>query len=281
MTMIQVDDLKKSFGSEDALRGITFNVGRGEIFGLLGPSGSGKTTTIKIMTGEFKPSGGDVNVNSYSYKQFSKNDYVSSLGILSDKSSLYDRLTVKDNLELFRKLYNAPKGSVEKVLKDVGLESETDKTVSKLSKGMKQRILLCKAVIHRPAILFLDEPTSALDPTTTEKIHDMLEELRNEGTTILLTTHNMDEATRLCDNVAFLYQGVIQDAGAPNDLRHKYKRDEVHITYADGTVKTVARNAENRQLLDNVLFNSEVADVRTDFPTLGEVFKKVTGKELI
>ncbi|MDO5360237.1 MAG: ATP-binding cassette domain-containing protein, partial [Jeotgalicoccus sp.] len=94
MTMIQVDDLKKSFGSEDALRGITFNVERGEIFGLLGPSGSGKTTTIKIMTGEFKPSGGDVHVNSYSYKQFSKNDYVSSLGILSDKSSLYDRLTV-------------------------------------------------------------------------------------------------------------------------------------------------------------------------------------------
>lgn len=281
MTMIQVDDLKKSFGSEDALRGITFNVERGEIFGLLGPSGSGKTTTIKIMTGEFKPSGGDVNVNSYSYKQFSKNGYVSSLGILSDKSSLYDRLTVKDNLELFRKLYNAPKGSVEKVLKDVGLESEIDKTVSKLSKGMKQRILLCKAVIHRPAILFLDEPTSALDPTTTEKIHDMLEELRNDGTTILLTTHNMDEATRLCDNVAFLYQGVIQDAGAPNDLRHKYKRDEVHITYADGTVKTVARTAENKQLLDNVLFNSEVADVRTDFPTLGEVFKKVTGKELI
>lgn len=281
MSMIQVDGLKKSFGSEDALRGITFNVERGEIFGLLGPSGSGKTTTIKIMTGEFKPSGGDVHVNSYSYKQFSKNDYVSSLGILSDKSSLYDRLTVKDNLELFRKLYNAPKGSVEKVLRDVGLESEIDKTVSKLSKGMKQRILLCKAVIHRPAILFLDEPTSALDPTTTEKIHDMLEELRNDGTTILLTTHNMDEATRLCDNVAFLYQGVIQDSGAPVDLRHKYKRDEVHITYTDGTVKTVERTAKKKQLLDNVLFNSEVADVRTDFPTLGEVFKKVTGKELV
>lgn len=281
MTMIQVDGLKKSFGSEEALRGITFNVERGEIFGLLGPSGSGKTTTIKIMTGELKPSGGDVYVNSYSYKQFGKNDYVSSLGILSDKSSLYDRLTVKDNLELFRKLYNAPKGSVEKVLKDVGLENEIDKTVSKLSKGMKQRILLCKAVIHRPAILFLDEPTSALDPATTEKIHDMLEELRDEGTTILLTTHNMDEATRLCDNVAFLYQGVIQDSGAPADLRHKYKRDEVHITYIDGTVTTAARTAENRELLNKVLLNAEVADVRTDFPTLGEVFKKVTGKELV
>ena len=281
MTMIQVDNLKKSFGSEDALRGITFNVERGEIFGLLGPSGSGKTTTIKIMTGEFKPSGGDVNVNDYSYKQFNKNDYISSLGILSDKSSLYERLTVKDNLELFRKLYNAPKGSVEKVLKDVGLEGEINKTVSKLSKGMKQRILLCKAVIHRPSILFLDEPTSALDPTTTERIHDMLEELRDEGTTILLTTHNMDEATRLCDNVAFLYQGVIQDSGAPFDLRHKYKRNEVHITFNDGRRRTIERTAENKQQLDNVLFSEDVAEVRTDFPTLGEVFKKVTGKELV
>lgn len=281
MSIIQVDNLKKSFGSEQALRGITFNVAQGQIFGLLGPSGSGKTTTIKIMTGEFKPSDGDVNVNNYNYKQFGKNDYVSSLGILSDKSSLYDRLTVKDNLELFRKLYNAPKGSVEKVLKDVGLEDEMNKTVSKLSKGMKQRILLCKAVIHRPAILFLDEPTSALDPTTTERIHDMLEELRDDGTTVLLTTHNMDEATRLCDNVAFLYQGVIQDYGSPRDLRHKYKRNEVHITYKDNSVKTVERTVENKQLLDNVLFDEEVADVRTDFPTLGEVFKKVTGKELV
>src|SRR5699024_8159760 len=191
------------------------------------------------------------------------------------------RLTVKDNLELFRKLYNAPKGSVEKVLKDVGLESEIDKTVSKLSKGMKQRILLCKAVIHRPAILFLDEPTSALDPTTTEKIHDMHEELRYYGTTILFTRHNIDEATLLCDKVAFLYQGNIQDSGAPSDLRHKYKREEVHITYNDGTMKTVEKKEENRQLLNNVLFSEEVADVRTDFPTLGEVFKKVTGKELV
>src|SRR5699024_6989549 len=214
MSMIQVNELKKSFGSEAALRGISFEVGKGEIFGLLGPSGSGKTTTIKIMTGEFKPTDGDVNVNQFNFRQFGKNEYVGSLGILSDKSSLYDRLTVKDNLELFRKLYNAPKGSVEKVLKAVGLEDEMNKTESKLSKGMKQRILLCKAVIHRPAILFLDEPTSALDPTTTERIHDMLEELRDDGTTILLTTHNMDEATRLCDNVAFLYQGVIQDSGS-------------------------------------------------------------------
>ncbi|QQD84656.1 ABC transporter ATP-binding protein [Jeotgalicoccus sp. ATCC 8456] len=280
MTVIKVRDLEKTFGSERALKGVSFEMKKGEIFGLLGPSGSGKTTTIKILTGEFEPSSGTVIVNGFNHEQFGKNEYVSKLGILSDKSSLYERLTVKDNLELFRKLYGAPKGSVERVLKDVGLADQINKTVSKLSKGMKQRILLCKAVIHKPDILFLDEPTSALDPTTAEKIHEMLEGLRDEGTTVLLTTHNMDEATRLCDHVAFLYQGVIQDHGGPSELRHKYKRNVVHVTYNDGSQKTIDKSADNEALLKSVLLDEAAVDVRTDFPTLGEVFKKVTGKEL-
>ena len=280
MSVIKVRDLEKTFGSERALKGVSFEMEKGEIFGLLGPSGSGKTTTIKILTGEFEPSSGTVIVNGFNHEQFGKNEYVSKLGILSDKSSLYERLTVKDNLELFRKLYGAPKGSVERVLKDVGLAEEINKTVSKLSKGMKQRILLCKAVIHKPDILFLDEPTSALDPTTAEKIHEMLEGLRDEGTTVLLTTHNMDEATRLCDHVAFLYQGVIQDHGEPSKLRHKYKRDVVHVTYKDGSQQSFERSKENETLLQSILLSEEAIDVRTDYPTLGEVFKKVTGKEL-
>ena len=280
MSIITVRDLEKKFGSERALKGVSFEMQKGQIFGLLGPSGSGKTTTIKVLTGEFEPNGGTVIVNGFNHEQFGKNEYVSKLGILSDKSSLYERLTVKDNLELFRKLYGAPKGSVENALKDVGLADEINKTVSKLSKGMKQRILLCKAVIHKPDILFLDEPTSALDPTTAEKIHEMLEALRDEGTTVLLTTHNMDEATRLCDNVAFLYQGVIQDYGSPSELRHKYKRNVVHVTYEDGSQKTIDKSADNEALLKSILLDESAVDVRTDFPTLGEVFKKVTGKEL-
>lgn len=281
MSVIKVDELKKSFSHEQALKGISFQVEKGEIFGLLGPSGSGKTTTIKIMTGEFNATDGEVEVNSTGQKDFGKTSYVKNLGILSDKSSLYERLTVKDNLELFQKLYNAPKKRVDEVLKEVGLETEKDKRVSKLSKGMKQRILLCKAVIHKPDILFLDEPTSALDPTTTEKIHDMLENLRDEGTTIMLTTHNMDEATRLCDNVAFLYEGEIQDYGSPAALRHKYKKNVIHLTFDDGQIQTIERNMENENIVQDAVSNDEVIDIRTDFPTLGEVFKKVTGKELV
>lgn len=281
MSVIKVDELKKSFGNEHALKGISFNVEKGEIFGLLGPSGSGKTTTIKVMTGEFNATGGHVEVNGTPQKHFGKTSYIKNLGILSDKSSLYERLTVKDNLELFQKLYNAPKNRVDEVLKEVGLESEKDKRVSKLSKGMKQRILLCKAVIHKPDILFLDEPTSALDPTTTEKIHDMLEALRDEGTTIMLTTHNMDEATRLCTNVAFLHEGVIRDHGTPADLRHKYKKNEIHLTHEDGHVETIERNQENEGRIKDAVSDKDIVNIRTDFPTLGEVFKKVTGKELV
>ena len=279
--MIHVTELKKTFGAEHALKGIDFEVAKGEVFGLLGPSGSGKTTTIKLLTGEFKSSGGSLEVNGTSDKHFGKTSYVKNLGILSDKTSLYDRLTVSDNLELYRKLYDAPKNVVDEVLGKVGLLEKKGKRVSKLSKGMKQRVMLCKAVLHKPDVLFLDEPTSALDPTTTEKIHEMLEELKNEGTTIMLTTHNMDEATRLCDRVAFLCEGVIKETGSPETLRHRYKKNEVHLTYEDGGVRTVGRELENQGFLKEALFDTSVIDIRTDFPTLGEVFKKVTGKELV
>jgi len=279
--MIHVTELKKTFGAEHALKGIDFEVAKGEVFGLLGPSGSGKTTTIKLLTGEFKSSGGNIEVNGTADKHFGKTSYVKNLGILSDKTSLYERLTVSDNLELYRKLYDAPKNVVDEVLGKVGLLEEKGKRVSKLSKGMKQRVMLCKAVLHKPDVLFLDEPTSALDPTTTEKIHEMLEELKNEGTTIMLTTHNMDEATRLCDRVAFLCEGVIKETGSPETLRHRYKKNEVHLTYEDGGVRTVGRELENQGFLKEALFDTSVIDIRTDFPTLGEVFKKVTGKELV
>lgn len=279
--IITVKDLKRTFGNEKALDGIEFGVGRGEIFGLLGPSGSGKTTTIRILTGEFEPTEGTVEVLGYTHKDFSRSSYIKQLGILSDNSALYERLTVKDNLELFRKLYGTNKQSVRQVLEAVGLESHQDKRVSVLSKGMKQRILLCKAILHEPEVLFLDEPTSALDPITTDRIHDMLLRIKEQGTTVMLTTHDMDEATTLCDKVAFLNNGEILEQGHPETLRHSYKNNEIHITYNGGKTTSVTRSVENKPALERALFDSEVIDIRSDYPTLGEVFKKVTGKELV
>ena len=217
----------------------------------------------------------------YSSEMFGRTEYLEKLGILSDKSALYERLTVADNLELYRKLYNTDKEKVDEVLEAVGLLDQKNKRVSKLSKGMKQRILLCKAVLHAPPLLLLDEPTSALDPNTRERIHEMLLKLKESGTTILLTTHDMDEATLLCDNVAFLHGGIIKETGSPEDLRNKYKRNVVHIKYASGLIKTIENSSENFNQIQEALFDQNLIEMHTDFPSLGEVFKNVTGKELI
>lgn len=279
--IVKVQQLKKLFGHEEALKGIDIEINKGEIFGLLGPSGSGKTTTIKLLTGELDPTSGQLDVLGFKHEQFNRTEYLEKLGILSDKSSLYDRLTVADNLELFRKLYNTDKDKVDEVLKAVGLLEHKNKRVSKLSKGMKQRILLCKAVLHTPPLLLLDEPTSALDPNTRERIHDMLLNLKDAGTTILLTTHDMDEATLLCDKVAFLDAGVIKESGSPTTLRNRYKTNRIHLTYQTGLVKTLERSEDNKPVINEALLDPNILEIHTDFPTLGEVFKKVTGRELI
>ena len=280
-TIVKIAELRKNFGHEQALKGIQFEIKSGEIFGLLGPSGSGKTTTIKLLTGELEPTSGSVEALGFKSDMFGRTEYLEKLGVLSDKSALYDRLTVADNLELYRKLYSTDKKKVDEVLEAVGLLEQKNKRVSKLSKGMKQRILLCKAVLHAPPLLLLDEPTSALDPNTRERIHEMLLKLRESGTTILLTTHDMDEATLLCDNVAFLHEGVIKETGSPEDLRNKYKRNVVHIKYASGLIKTIENSRENFAQLQEALLDQDLIDLHTDFPSLGEVFKNVTGKELI
>lgn len=279
-TIVKIAELRKNFGHEQALIGIQFEIKSGEIFGLLGPSGSGKTTTIKLLTGELDPTSGSLEVLGYSSEMFGRTEYLEKLGILSDKSALYERLTVADNLELYRKLYNTDKEKVDEVLEAVGLLDQKNKRVSKLSKGMKQRILLCKAVLHAPPLLLLDEPTSALDPNTRERIHEMLLKLKESGTTILLTTHDMDEATLLCDNVAFLHGGIIKETGSPEDLRNKYKRNVVHIKYASGLIKTIENSSENFNQIQEALFDQNLIEMHTDFPSLGEVFKNVTGKEL-
>lgn len=279
--VIQVSQLEKKFGKHHALKGIDFKLERGEVFGLLGPSGSGKTTTIRLLIGELKKSGGSIEVLGFGPDDFTKNEYLTKIGILSDRSALYERLTVEDNLQLFRRLYQVDASVIERVLKDVGLENERKKKVKDLSKGMKQRVLLCKAVMHTPEVMFLDEPTSALDPMTTNRIHALLENLKAQGTTILLTTHDMEEATKLCDNVALLNEGVFKEFGTPESLRQKYKENTMHVTYRDGKEETIERTLENKVRLSNLLVDENVLKINSDYPSLGEVFIKVTGRELV
>ena len=210
--MIQMQNIIKRFGDKIVLKDVNINVAEGEIFGLLGPSGAGKTTIINILTHQLKPDGGQYKVGAKPMQT----------GLMLEEDGLYKRLTTSDNLNLFAGIYGVEKDQVQKALKSVGLGEETKKQVSKLSKGMRQRLALARAILHSPKILFLDEPTSALDPTTARGIHELILGLRNNGATIFLTTHNMEEAVGLCDKVALLNIGKIVEYGSPKEICEKH-----------------------------------------------------------
>lgn len=279
--LIEINHLQKRFKEKTALKDVNFQVKEGEVFGLLGPSGSGKTTTIKILTGQLTLTAGDVSVLGMTPDVFKTANYKAQIGILSDNSALYERLTIADNLKLFCKLYGAPMEQIDNMLGEVNLLGEKNTVVSKLSKGMKQRVLLAKALIHQPKLAFLDEPTSALDPGNVIHIHKGLQALNKAGTTIFLTTHDMEEATLLCDRVAFLNEGKIQEIDRPDSLRYKYSTNDFHIETKDGKKLTIKNDPAHADEIKSLIASGSIKRMDTDYPTLGEIFLKLTGKELV
>ncbi|WP_414054516.1 ABC transporter ATP-binding protein [Macrococcus equi] len=279
MTLIQMNDVVKIYESKKAVDHLSLHIQQGEIFGLLGPSGSGKTTTIKMLTGETSITEGDIQVFHYKDKALQTAEYREQIGILSDNSALYERLTVYDNLKMFAGLYKQSTDRIDAVLSFVQLEDEKKTVVKKLSKGMRQRILLAKALIHQPKLLFLDEPTSALDPNTTRHIHKGLLKLKEEGTTIFLTTHDMDEAEALCDRIALINNGKLVALDTPDNLRYQHSDQTITLEMNDTLVRTVHK--EDVVQITELLNTKKVKRIYTNEPTLGEVFIKVTGKELV
>ena len=210
--MINVKNLVKHFGKQTVLHDVTFEVASGEIFALLGPSGAGKTTLINILTKQITPDGGEAIVQASP----------SEIGLMLDSGGLYQHLNCLENLNLYARIYGLPTEKSKEVLKTVGLEDSAKKAVSALSRGMGQRLALARAILYSPKLLILDEPTSALDPGTSQGICKLLQKLREDGATIFLTTHNMDEALKLCDRVALLHEGKIVVQGAPIELCERY-----------------------------------------------------------
>lgn len=227
--MIEIENLAKTFGNEHALTNVNLDVKKGEIFGFLGPSGAGKTTTIKILTGQMSYTSGSVQVFGEDVIQLKKSKNRKRFGVLTDNSGLYDKLSIEDNLLFYCDLYDVPTNKVDEVLDVVQLREEKKKRVAKLSKGMRQRVTLARALLHEPALLFLDEPTSALDPVNTQYIYKGLRELNERGTTIFLTTHDMEEADYLCDRIAFLHDGEIKLLDTPDALKKQFAKDEIEI----------------------------------------------------
>ncbi|OBR93914.1 MULTISPECIES: ABC transporter ATP-binding protein [Clostridium] len=277
--IISIKSLRKDFGENTAIKDLTLDVKEGEIFGFLGPSGAGKTTTIKILTCQLLPTGGDVKIFNKSLRS-QKKDIFKNIGVLSDNSGLYERLTVEDNLMLFANINGVKKKNVDEILEKVKMTEYRKRDVKKLSKGMKQRLMIARAVIHNPKLLFLDEPTSSLDPGTALEVHKLLLELNREGTTIFLTTHNMYEADKLCHRVAFLNEGEIVDIGAPGKLKLKYAKDDIKVVLRDNEEVTVKNNRDGAIKVKNWMEDGKILSIHSMEPNLEEIFLDITGREL-
>lgn len=273
--VIKADNLGKSFGSFKAISSLTFEVNKGEILGFLGPSGSGKTTTINILTGQLTPDQGQSSILGKSSTNLNEED-LTNIGLITENSGYYEKLSLYDNLLFFAKLYDVPQGDLDDLMKRVGLYDRRKPLAEKLSTGMKQRMLLVRAIINKPQVLFLDEPTSGLDPSTSQSIHELIKELQAEGTTIFLTTHDMHEATILCDKIVLLNKGQIVEAGTPSDLIQKYNTDKrVKITYQSGKEDYLSFSE-----LGQVSQTDDILTIHSCEPTLEDVFIQLTGGKL-
>lgn len=273
--VIKADNLCKSFGSFKAISSLTFEVNKGEILGFLGPSGSGKTTTINILTGQLTPDQGQSSILGKSSTNLNEED-LTNIGLITENSGYYEKLSLYDNLLFFAKFYDVPQGDLDDLMKRVGLYARRKTLAEKLSTGMKQRMLLVRAIINKPQVLFLDEPTSGLDPSTSQSIHELIKELQVEGTTIFLTTHDMHEATILCDKIVLLNKGQIVEAGTPSNLIQKYNTAKrVKITYQSGE-----ENYLSFSELGQVSQIDDILTIHSCEPTLEDVFIQLTGGKL-
>ncbi|MGG0494886.1 ABC transporter ATP-binding protein [Priestia megaterium] len=278
--VIEVKNLTKVFSNKVVLKDVTFEVKKGETFGFLGPSGSGKTTTIKILTSQLIHTKGEITIFEEPLQKQTTKNYLKKVGILTDNSTLYERLSVYQNLLLYCKLYEVSVTRIDEVLEDVNLLNDKKTIVQKLSKGMKQRVVLARAFLHKPKILFLDEPTSALDPVNTKHIYKGLRKLNEQGTTIFLTTHDMVEAEELCDRVAFLHQGEIKLLDTPKNLRLQFSQKSISLIVGDGNSVTVKNDEQGAKQISDYIKNGQLLSIHSNEPTLGDIFVQLTGSEL-
>ena len=301
---IYVRGLRKSYGSFEAVKGIDFEVRPGEVFGLLGPNGAGKTSTVEILEGLRPRSAGEVTVLDFDPDR-QKKQLKDRIGACLQATNLPDKITVREALDFFGSLYSR-KADVDTLLKRLQLWDKKDAGYATLSGGQKQRVALALALINDPQMLFLDEPTTGLDPQVRLEIRDLIQELRAEKRTILMTTHYIEEAERLCDRVAILDAGQIIAIGTPRELQERSAnqssieiklgqplRDATlpewtesirSIVSEDRRLITVYSTRPARTLVEIVKWidtnGFELDDIRLSRPTLEDVFIELTGRKL-
>jgi ABC-2 type transport system ATP-binding protein len=301
--VIQVSGLHKAYGDFEAVRGIDFDVHEGEIFGLLGPNGAGKTTTVEILEGLRARSKGQVRVLGFD-PEVSKRSLKDRIGVCLQATNLPDKLRVHEALDWFAAFYSH-QADCNKLLQRLQLWEKRNEFYSKLSGGQKQRVALALALVNEPNLVFLDEPTTGLDPQVRLEIHTLIEELKAAKRTILLTTHYIEEAERLCDRVAIIDQGKIVALGSPRELQERvFGQSRIEVTTAqpmlgdlpafeavakyslsdDFKTLVVHSTRPARTLPDLIKWidqrGLELEDIHLKRPTLEDVFIELTGKKL-
>lgn len=281
--MIQVSNLSFSYTKKPFISDMTFSVSKGEIFGFLGPSGAGKSTLQKILIGMLTTYQGSVKVNGIECKERTKSFY-EEIGVDFEFSTMYEKLTARENLEFFRSLYQKRGRPINTLLEMVGLEQDADKRVSEYSKGMKSRLNFIKALLHDPVLLCLDEPTSGLDPTNSRMMKNLILAERAKGKTILLTTHNMQDAAELCDRVAFIVGGKICALDSPHNLIMSRGAATVTYTWLDNGEHSIScplNQISSDEQLRKLIAENRLQSIHSSEPTLNDIFMDITGRTLL
>jgi ABC-2 type transport system ATP-binding protein len=278
--MIEVEDLVKRYGDVHAVNGISFTVAEGEIFGLLGHNGAGKTTTIRMLTGRTLPTSGTARIAGHDV--VSQLDQVKPLiNLVFEEPNLYERLTGRENLRFFAELYDVDAKRVDELLRLVDLTEAADRKLKTYSSGMKQRLLVARALINDPRLLFLDEPTRGLDPTSARELRDLVAGLSDKGTTVFITTHYMEEADELCDRVAFLSHGEIVALDAPRELKLRYGQRTARVLLRDRREETIRLdNPADAMRLEQWMAQDNVLTLHSQEGTLEDVFIELAGRPL-
>ena len=281
---ISANILSFSYGDNLAVDHVTFDVGPGEVIGFLGPNGAGKTTVVKLLTGQLTPSAGSATLLGMDIVRQRKK-VQAEIGVSFENTNLYEQMDAVENLNLFARLYSVKGFDALALLEKVGLAGREKDRVASYSKGMKQRLMLARAMVSNPQILFLDEPTDGLDPVSSQTIHALIRDAAAQGTTIFLTTHDMVEADKLANRVAFINKGKIAALDQPARLKRQFGQRalKVEVELPDGATEIREVSLDNGQTAQAVyeLFQNErVVTVHSEEATLEDIFIDITGRGL-
>jgi ABC-2 type transport system ATP-binding protein len=302
--MIAATGLTRRFGSRAVVNDVTFNVSRGEIVALLGPNGAGKTTTLRMLAGLIAPTSGTVAIDGVQMTRATGHALRSRIGFLTEAPGLWDRLTVRENLSIYAELYGRADAdaAIDRLLETFELTAKASARAAELSKGTRQKVALARALLHDPAVLLLDEPTSGLDPEVTRSVRRLLEERRSAGCSILVSTHNLDEAERLADRVAVLHERLLA-LDRPAALRQRLTTGRVIVRFGDdasaylATARTIAGDAADIVIERSTLTlrlpdperqtpalvaalaaaGAQILEVRAEMPALEDVYLHLMG----